>query len=501
MTLRVRKEADRRPKQAAFPYQVEAVQAIERLEFAALFHEQGLGKTKIAIDLALTWLTQNVVDSVLIITKNSLVENWKTEIRFHSYLTPRVIGQNRRDNHFALNSPARLFLTHYETCIAEEGRLTLFLKTRRVGVICDEAQKFKNPESKIAGVLFRLGPLFHRRVVMTGTPVANRPYDVWALIRFLDGGATLGDDFPEFKRDYDLSSDLAHNPVTREAFESRLDSLWETLRPFCVRETKNTAGLSLPDKEIDTVWVDPEEIQEELYETYRDELRAVIVRGGVPVVDKVDDVLKRLLRLVQVASNPRLVDAAYARTPGKLPALELLLSEALADGVSKAVVWTTFTENVDWLARALRRLGTVRVHGRMSIAERNRSLDSFKRDASVQVLIATPGAAKEGLTLTVANHAVFYDRGFSLDDYLQAQDRIHRISQNRACFIHNISMRGTIDEWVDELLGAKHLAAMLVQGDIALKEYRERATYSFVELLARVLGVEPPASAPEGEEN
>ena len=77
--------------------------------------------------------------------------------------------------------------------------------------------------------------------------------------------------------------------------------------------------------------------------------------------------------------------------------------------------------------------------------------------------MATPAAAKEGLTLTVANHAVFYDRSFSLDDYLQAQDRIHRISQSRPCFITNLTARNTIDEWVDVLLAAKHLAAQLGQ--------------------------------------
>ena len=80
--------------------------------------------------------------------------------------------------------------------------------------------------------------------------------------------------------------------------------------------------------------------------------------------------------------------------------------------------------------------------------QRNQAVQSFTNSSNL-VLIATPGAAKEGLTLTVANHAIFYDRGFGLDDYLQAQDRIHRISQTRECFIHNLIANETIDEWVD----------------------------------------------------
>jgi len=106
----------------------------------------------------------------------------------------------------------------------------------------------------------------------------------------------------------------------------------------------------------------------------------------------------------------------------------------------------------------------------------------------VTVLVATPGSAKEGLTLTVANVAVFFDRSFSLDDYLQAQDRIHRISQEKTCYVYNLLLKDSVDLWVDELLTAKHLAAQLGQADIDAAEYRSRATYSFGEILKAILG-------------
>ena len=135
-------------------------------------------------------------------------------------------------------------------------------------------------------------------------------------------------------------------------------------------------------------------------------------------------------------------------------------------------------------------MGPARVHGGLSIADRNRNLDRFMEDPTCRILVATPGAAKEGLTLTVANHALFFDRTFSLDDYLQAQDRIHRISQTSDCLIENVVAVGTIDEWVGELLSAKELAAALVQGDITRDEYQEQATYAFNRVLQQVLG--PP---------
>ena len=489
MPLRVNREASRAAKLEGFPYQIEAVEALKCLEYAAVFHEQGLGKTKIAIDLALTWLRQEDVDSVLFLTKKGLVANWRDEIRAHSFIVPRILDQHRSSNFFAFNSPARFYLAHYEVCVSELNRLILFLKTRRIGVICDEAQKFKNPTSTIAQALFQLSSGFARRVVLTGTPIANRPYDIWALIYFLDHGESLGTDFNEFKRTVDLTNQLRADDKRRDAFEQNLGKVSERIQAFSVRETKASAGITLPTKTIVNILVDAEDRQAEIYKAYRDELRAIVVKHGVPKLDAADYLLKRLLRLVQIASNPQLVDDAYTGVPGKLDMLTALLTEKIGvDQSAKAIVWTTFTENATCLARSLRDYGAVCVHGKMAIDERNRAISRFKTESSVRLLVATTGSAKEGLTLTVANYAVFYDRSFSLDDYIQAQDRIHRISQNRDCYIYNLILRNTVDEWVDDLLTAKHLAAQLGLGDVGMEEYTANANYDFAATLERILG-------------
>jgi SNF2 family DNA or RNA helicase len=489
MVLRVASEASHDPKHSGFPYQIDALRAIEALEYAAIFHEPGLGKTKIAIDLALSWLRNKAVDSVLIVCKRSLVANWVSESRIHSHLYPLILSQNRKSNHVALNSPGRLYLTHYEVCKTELARLKLFVKTRRVAVICDEAQKLKNPTSTLFRAFIQLRDGFVRRVILTGTPIANRPYDIWGLIYFLDGGVSLGTNFAEFRRAFNLSAEVATDPQTRVRFEESLSRLFKRIQKFTVRETKRSAQIILPDKIVENVLVDPEELQDELYGVYRKEARAAVEKFGTVSFDDIDEILKRLLRLVQVASNPRLVTDAYRREPGKLPILRNLLLDVKAQG-SKAIVWTSFVENARWLVDELREFGTCVVHGRMGIDERNAALGRFKSQPETQVLVATPGSAKEGLTLTVANVAIFFDRTFSLDDYLQAQDRIHRISQEKTCYIYNLLLRDSIDVWVDELLTAKHLAAQLGQGDIDPERYRERATYHFAEVLESILGHE-----------
>ena len=125
----------------------------------------------------------------------------------------------------------------------------------------------------------------------------------------------------------------------------------------------------------------------------------------------------------------------------------------------------------------------------MSIEDRNKSVDRFK-NGDAQVLFATPQSAKEGLTLTVANNAIFYDRGFNLDDYLQAQDRIHRISQTKDCNIYNLMIEDSVDVWIDLLLQAKQKAAFLAQGDINLDNYKNVADYSFGDIVNEILNTQ-----------
>ena len=484
--LTLKREPDLTLKHEAFAYQLEAVNAVKDLEYAAIFHEQGLGKTKVAIDLIVYWLAHRQLDTALIVVKKGLLDNWQRELASHSQLVPRVLTNNRNGNFHVFNSPARVMLTHYEAVRAEKERMLLFLRTRSVGVILDESTKIKNPDAVLTRTFLNLAPLFTRRVIMSGTPVSNRPHDIWSQIKFLDDGASLGDDFGEFKRSVDLSNDLAGAESRQEALESQLQSIFHSISGFVVRETKASAEISLPEKVVHSVVTEWEPRQLELYRQVRESLRAIIFQDGQLVADESDVVLKRLLRLVQVTSNPNLIDASYQVEPGKLETLLELVSSIVRDG-EKCIVWTSFVENVEWLARILRRHNPQLVHGMLGTREQTDAIRTFLDESSAKVFIATPGSAKEGLTLTVANHVIFYDRLFSLDDYLQAQDRIHRISQDRVCHVHNLIMPDSIDEWVEALLHSKRVAAQLAQGDIDRETYQKEMSYEFGDILRAML--------------
>ena len=467
-------------KHEAYPYQLDAIRAVKDLPYAAIFHEQGLGKTKIAIDLVLLWLKSDAVDTVFIVTKKSLVENWRIEVTGHCHITPHILSGNRAQNSASLNSPVLLYVTNYETIAANAQIIKLFLQTCRVGCILDESQKIKNPDAGVTRTFHDVASYFKRRIIMTGTPAANRPYDIWAQIKFLDGGEALGTNYDSFRKEMDLPT--SHS--TTADYGGRLSTIYQRLAQFAVRETKDTAGIHLPEKTIITHHVELPTWQMAKYAAYRDELAYEYDREGVVETDNVENILKRLLRLVQCASNPALIDGDYGNEPAKFPLLIDMCREFTKE--SKVIVWTGFVENVNWLAKRLNEFNPVIIHGSLPMYQRNQAVRAFI-NSSNQVLIATPGAAKEGLTLTVANHAIFFDRGFSLDDYLQAQDRIHRISQTRDCFIHNLIAKDTIDEWVDVLLTAKYRAAQLAQGDIDAATFIDSFRTDVSEVLQGVL--------------
>jgi SNF2 family DNA or RNA helicase len=107
----------------------------------------------------------------------------------------------------------------------------------------------------------------------------------------------------------------------------------------------------------------------------------------------------------------------------------------------------------------------VEIHGQIGNAERDAVVRSFRQDPATRLLIANPAAAREGLTLTEANVAIYLDRTFNLVDYLLSQDRIHRISQTQQCEIVLLIARETVDEFIDFTLEQKHRLARFAQSD------------------------------------
>ena len=438
---------------ASLPHQVAGTKFLRENERAALFDEQGLGKSKQLIDAVAAEVTNGTLGGALIICPNGLKTNWAEEIERFSTLPYAVFGSGRKARRVAFRSlRAAFYVINYEAVHAELASLRQLLRFRPMALVLDESHRIKTPESKVTRAVLQLRTEADRRYILTGTPVANKPEDLWSQAFFLDDGSALGATFEDFQRRY----------CTGAGYQS-VDELRERIMQLALRRTKERS-LELPPKRFHRVATELSGRQRVLYEQMRDEL-AVWVRSlsGEEVQTQGELIFTRMLRLAQIASNPALIDVGYDEVPGKFAALDHLLAAYTTE--RKVIVWSSFVGNIRALAARYPQLNPVTIYGEQDIAARDHAVRAFRGDPTVRLLVANPAAAREGLTLTEASVAIYVDRTFNLVDYLQSQDRIHRISQTRECDVILLLAAQTIDEFIDFTLEQKHRLARFTQKD------------------------------------
>jgi SNF2 family DNA or RNA helicase len=441
----------------AFPHQVEGSQFIASREAAALFDEQGLGKSKQLIDAVAAQVAAGELDGALIICPNTLKFMWAREIEQHSTLPYAMFGAGKQARRQAFGSlKAVFYVINYEAVPGEFVSLRALLRFKRMALVLDESHRIKTPGAQVTRAVHRLRSAAAKRVILTGTPVANKPEDLWSQLFFLDDGASLGVSFDDFRRRY----------CTPSGGYIQVDHLRERLTAIALRRLKD-GTLELPAKQVIPISVTLEGRQAELYESMRQDLYLwVRDLSGQEIMADAENILVRLLRLAQLASNPRLMDASYDETPAKVLALDQLLEEVMGRStIQKAIIWTSFVDNIPIVQARYAKYRPVTFFGEMEAEEREAALRAFSSDPEVRLFIGNPAAGREGLTLTTANVAIYLDRTFNLVDYLQSQDRIHRISQTQPCDLYVLVAENTVDEFIEFALAQKHRLARYVQQD------------------------------------
>jgi SNF2 family DNA or RNA helicase len=443
-------------KNQVLKHQEDGTQFLRARERAALFDEQGLGKSKQLIDAIVGEIESGSIAGALIVCPNGLKNNWAGEIERFSDLRFAVFGSGRAARRVAFRSlRAAFYVINYESVAAELPALRALLRFKRMALVLDESHRIKSPDARVTQAVLRLRKDAARRYLLTGTPVANKPEDLWSQIFFLDDGEALGETFDEFRQRYQTAAG---------GYQS-VDDLKDRVTNLGLRRLKSEA-LDLPAKRYRSVMVNLSGRQLELYEKMRNELELwVRSLDGQEVRKSAEAILARLVRLAPLASNPRLLDADYKETPAKFAALDGLVRDYLAMDGQKVIIWSSFVENVNELAQRYSSYGTVVLHGEVLIEDRNHAVKRFRQNRGTRILVANPAAAREGLTLTEANVAIYVDRTFNLVDYLQSQDRIHRISQTKECEIILLLASSTIDQFIDFSLEQKHRLARFTQAD------------------------------------
>ena len=439
----------------SLPHQDVGTKFLRDREAAGLFDEQGLGKSKQLIDAIVQDIAAGVLDGALIVCPNILKGTWAEEIEKFCDLRYAVFGSGRKARRDTFRSlRAALYVINYEAVFAEVVSLRALLRFKRIALVLDESHRIKSPDARVTRAVLSLRKEAAKRYIMSGTPVANTPEDIWSQIFFLDGGELLGDSFDKFCARYRSPSGGYRH----------VEELRAHLQGIGLRREKE-GTVSLPRKSVSRVPVHLAPRQREMYERLREELHLwVKTLSGDEVVTQAENILTRLIRLAQIASNPGLIDAGYRETPAKFILLDDLL-EAYMPKAQKVIVWTSFVPNIGTLLVRYAHFHPVGLHGEMTNQARSAAVKAFRTDSSVRLLVANPAAAREGLTLTESSCAIYLDRTFNLVDFLQSQDRIHRLSQTRDCDIVLLLAQHTIDEFIDFALAQKHRLARYTQND------------------------------------
>jgi SNF2 family DNA or RNA helicase len=467
------------PKTKPYPHQVEAIEYVTNHEFVALFDEQGLGKTKIVIESLCKNMSTGVIDGALIICNKQLIENWKYEIETHSYLNYIILRGTKNEKGLKYMGFAHFYITNYESIINDFERISMFLKIKNLAIVLDESHKIKNPDTKISKSILLLRNKSKKRIIISGTPIANKPIDLWAQFYFLDSGKLLGDNYNQFKKKYTIKI----KDLDLTEYEEKFKNLKDLILSNSIRRLKNEV-LELPGKIYHEKYIEITGLQKKLYDKLNHELYIEITNlNGDVIIDESSELLKKLLRLVQLASNPFLIDKSYNETPAKFISLDKLIDEIIKEK-EKVIIWSSFVENIKILYKRYQMHRALMLHGEMPIELRNKIVKKFQLEPDYKILIANPAVAREGLTLTAANNSIYVDRNFNLVDYLQSQDRIHRLSQTKECKIYKLIAKNTIDEYIDEILTKKNELAQYIQGDFkSIQNYGYMTTKQLINIM------------------
>jgi SNF2 family DNA or RNA helicase len=426
---------------------------------ACLADDMGLGKTVQTLALVQREWDRGRRRPVLLICPTSVVGNWQREAARFTPDLPVLVhhGQTRHRQHdFAREAPAHALVVSSYALLARD------LETLRAvewsGIVLDEAQNVKNPDTRQARAARALPA--PSRIALTGTPVENHVGDLWSIMEFLNPGL-LGTQ-ADFKRRFFV-------PIQAERDRAAAERLKRLTGPFVLRRLKTDPAIAadLPSKLEMTVYCTLTREQASLYRAVVSETeRALRQSEGI---QRKGIVLATLARLKQVCNHPAQFLADGSELPGrsgKLARLTEMLEEALPVG-DRALVFSQFAEMGALLTRHLQETfgrEVLFLHGGTAKADRDEMVTRFQSGDGPPVFVLSLKAGGTGLNLTAANHVFLFDRWWNPAVENQAIDRAFRIGQQRNVQVHKFLCAGTLEERIDEMIERKKAIAADVVG-------------------------------------
>ena len=425
---------------------------------ALLADDMGLGKTIQTIAWILRGQGSGVRDQesvvrgqvgrVLVVAPLTLLSNWRHEFaKFAPSLRVYVHQGDMRHVGSGFKKAAAeadVVVTSYALIVRDHRE---FAEVEWDGIVLDEAQAIKNPDTHAARAIRALG--VRRRLALTGTPIENGVADIWSLEEFLNPGL-LGD-----RKSF---ADRFVKPLATDPCSAQGKKLRRALEPFVLRRLKSdpaVAGELGEKREIrEYCALAPAERAE--YERALADYRAGERRQG--------DIFALLTRLKLACDG----FDGEAVAGGKVDRLVELVETIFENGES-VLIFSQYAKVGEALKKMLERRFSQPIaflHGGLSAAQREEQIALFGGTAGPAAFVLSLRAGGFGLNLTKATHVIHFDRWWNPAVEGQATDRAHRIGQEKTVFVHVFVTEGTVEERVEEILERKEsLAGLLKDGE------------------------------------
>jgi len=438
-----------------------------------LADDMGLGKTLQTITF-LHYLVDRYPDEThLVICPTSLLYNWEAELKkFAPGLDWHIHYGADRVLDAEVIKPGRLMITSYGMVRNDIQHFSSF----RFGyIVLDESQAIKNPASQVRKAVQQL--VSRSRLCLSGTPVQNNTFDLYAQMDFLNPGMLGSQDF--FRMEF-------ATPIDKNGDKEAATRLRKLVYPFILRRTKEQVAGDLPDKTEMILWCEMGAEQRKIYDSFKDHYRESILEHIAEdgVGRSSIYILEGLTKLRQICDSPAILreEEPYPNTSAKLDELIREIEENA--GHHKALVFSQFTSMLELIRKALAERGIPYLYldGSVSAEDRRSSVQQFQEEEDTRVFLISLKAGGVGLTLTAADYVYLVDPWWNPAAEQQAIDRSHRIGQVKKVFAYRMICKDTVEEKILQLQEKKRqLTADLVgdEGGFVKKLTQEDVAYLF----------------------
>ena len=469
-------------KSDPYQHQLDTLKSSSHRNLFALFLEMGLGKSKILLDNAGMLFEEGKISGLLIISPKGNLSNWNVH-EINKHLPERIernvlVWQPNHTQKWAYEfkkmvehdseGKLNIFLVNVEAFATTKACKFVeeFLVTHDAMMAIDESTTIKNPKAKRTKHLIQLAPLADYRRILTGFPITKAPLDLYSQCYFLSPNLLGFSSFYAFQARYAITQ---NKHMGRHSFQQivgfqKLEELQESIKDFSIRKIKDEC-LDLPPKVYTRRCVELTDEQKKAYGTMKRE--ALMVLDGE--LFSTMNMLTQLMRLQQVVAG------SLRSEEGETIVLKnnrvQTVLDLLEETSGKVVIFAVFRTDIEELEKAIaNKFGEGSVasyYGKTPQNERQKIIDRFQDpENELSYFISNPQTGGRGITLTEASTMIFYSNSYDLELRVQAEDRIHRIGQERSCTYIDLVSEGTVDEQILKNLLAKVKISNEVLGEV-----------------------------------